>query len=406
MRRLLLVLLAVALGTVSGACRGCDPTSAAATTASDAGAVIFDAAAEGRPSRSGATGVARAVVDAEPFRVRARVPAIGWAAVGRELQLTGAVGRAEVERSSPATDTTAFEAASIAKTIVATCVLQLVEEKRVSLDADISQYIGFTVRHPAHRGPITLRHLLTHTAGIADLDETRAPGTIGLGDFLAAYFKDGGTRGVFFDAGPGTMRAYSNVGPSLAALAVERVTGTRFGERARSHVFEPLGMRSSAFGRANLSSKTAVAAPYTSRGGSFVALPPPSHALYPVVDLFSTPHDLARFARAILRSGELDGVRVLSPASVEEMLRVQFPEAAPDDALGWQRRTFDGRRVVGHEGEDAGASTGLYLDMTSRTGAIVLANGDAFQSDDATRAVALADLVTQLLAIARTSAER
>ena len=169
---------------------------------------------------------------------------------------------------------------------------------------------------------------------------------------------------MFLDAAPGTSMTYSNVGPSLAALAVERVTGARFADRARARVFAPLGMQTTAFGLDALPAGARVAAPYATRGPTFVRLPAPSHVLYPVVDLFSTPRDLARFARAILRGGELDGVRILTQSSIDEMLRVQLPDAAPDDALGWQVRSFGGRRVVGHEGEDSGASTALYLDIS------------------------------------------
>ncbi|MCW5837824.1 MAG: serine hydrolase, partial [Labilithrix sp.] len=107
-----------------------------------------------------------------------------------------------------------------------------------------------------------------------------------------------------------------------------------------------------------------------------------------------------RFARAVLRGGELDGARILTKPSVDEMLRVQMPDAAPADALGWQVRRFGGRVVVGHEGEDAGASTGLYLDVGAGAGAVVLANGDAFQSGEADRAAALGDLVERLLVAA------
>lgn len=383
------LLLIAALGAFTSSCRGCAETRVTGSPEPD----VRDA--RSRSSDANSAGEPR--LDAEPFRARAHVPAIGWAALGRDFQVSGAVGFRELERSAIATDRTAFEAASIAKTILATCVLQLVEEGRLSLDADISSYVGFAVRHPRWPTPITLRHLLTHTGAIVDLEDTRATGAIALGDFLSAYFADAGARRVFLDAPPGTKSAYSNVGPSLAALAVERVTATRFADRARVRVFEPLEMRDTAFGPDALRRGTEIALPYASRGADFMRVPLPSHALYPVVDLFSTPRDLARFGRAILRGGELDGVRVLSEASVEAMLRVALPDAAPDDALGWQGRTFDGRRVVGHEGEDSGASTGLYLDMASGVGAVVLANGDAFQSGDEMRANALGELVTKLL---------
>ena len=386
MQRWLVVLLA-------GACASCQACGGGSST-EDAGSHA--------PARLDAG--APASIDVEPFRAGARVPAVGWASVTRDLESSGAVGMANVERSEPASATTAFEAASIAKTIIATCVMQLVEAKTLALDADVSSYVGFPVRHPRLPAPITLRLLLTHTASIADREETRAAGGVALGDFLAGYFADAGNRGTFLDAAPGTRMSYSNVGPSLAALAVERVTGVRFADRARARVFEPLGMKTTAFGVDALPPGVHLAAPYIARGSSFIRLPPPSHALYPVVDLFSTPRDLARFARAMLRGGELDGVRVLARESVDEMLRVQLPDAAPDDALGWQVRSFGGRRVVGHEGEDAGASTAIYLDRASGTGAILLANGDAFQGEDEARAAALGELVERLLAVQRASA--
>lgn len=364
-----------------------------------------DASSEARPAASTARGddartSDHGALDVEPFRARARVPAVGWAWVTRDEAASGAVGAADVERAEAAGAATAFEAASIAKTIVATCVMQLVEEGKLALDADVSTYVGFAVRHPRANAPITLRHLLTHTASIADRAATRDPGGVALGDFLGAYFADAGGGGVFLDALPGASMSYSNAGPSLAALAVERAAGVPFAERARSHVLAPLGMRATAFGLEGLPPGTPVATPHAARGAGFARLPAPSHALYPVVDLFATPRDLARFARAVLRGGELDGARILTKPSVDEMLRVQMPDAAPADALGWQVRRFGGRVVVGHEGEDAGASTGLYLDVGAGAGAVVLANGDAFQSGEADRAAALGDLVERLLVAA------
>ena len=127
-----------------------------------------------------------------------------------------------------------------------------------------------------------------------------------------------------------------------------------------------------------------------------MALPQATHAVYPVVDLQSSARDLARFARAILRDGELDGVRVLSPASVRAMLAADPGDA--DQALAWQLRTIRGRRVAGHEGEDAGATTALFLDRGAGTAAVVLANGDAFGSGDSARAAAIEALLADLLA--------
>jgi CubicO group peptidase (beta-lactamase class C family) len=333
---------------------------------------------------------------AEAYRERARVPAIAFAAVtSRAVVVSGATGQADVGRAADAAETTPFEAASIAKTVVATCVMQLVEEKKLDLDVDVSRWVGFPVRHPTSARPITLRLLLQHRASIRDVDgEIGAPGGVAIGELVRRVLvtDGGGPRAVsFLDAGPGDEARYSNLGATLAAYAVERASGESFADRAAHRVFEPLGMRDTSW-----SARAGAAVPYAEKDAGFVALPQASHAVYPSVDLRSTARDLARYARAILRGGELDGTRVLGAASVSTMTR---------ESLGWQSRTVGRRAVVGHEGEDAGASTALFLDLAAGAGAVVLANGDAFTSGDAARAAALEDLLADLLAEAVASAK-
>lgn len=379
--------IVVALALAS--CRGCEATPSPRGTSTSANTTANASADDAAPPSSSPI----VTHPFEPFRARATVPGLAWARFDRDDASASGIGVADMERGVPATADTAFEAASIAKTIIATCVMQLVEEHAVSLDADVSKYVGFRVGN----GTITLRHLLTHTSTIVDLPASAAQGLQPLGDFLGGYLLDAGSAGVFLDASPGTSPVYSNVGASLAALAVEKVTGKAFVERARERVFVPLGMAHTALGRRTLPSDTPLAAPYKARGTSFVRLVEVLHTLYPVVDLFSTSRDLARFGRAILRGGELDGARILSDRSVDTMLRAQLADAAPDQALGWQLRTMGKHHVVGHEGEDAGASTGFYLDTKARVGALVLANGDAFQSGEPDRATAIAELLERLL---------
>jgi CubicO group peptidase (beta-lactamase class C family) len=303
--------------------------------------------------------------DATTFRERAKVPALAYAAITRERDVVvGATG--------PATEATTFEAASIAKPIIAIAVMQLVEEGKLALDTDVSTYVGFAVRHPSETVPITLRMLLSHTSSIHDDDITIAPRGVSLDTFLRSCLARPSS---FQDASPGTAIEYSNVGPSIAALAVECVSATPFAERAKKRIFEPLGMSKTTFGRP--------LDPFAPPHAGDTALPPPSHALWPVVDMFSTAQDLARLARAILR----DGDAILRPESMRLLL---------DEGLGFQHRRFGARDVVGHEGEDTGASTGLYVDRKERSAALFLANGDAFHSDDPARAKALQDLLEAL----------
>lgn len=308
-----------------------------------------------------------AAIDTESFRARARVPGIAWARVVEGRIETDARGNADGELVR---EDTVFEAASIGKIVIASCVMQLVvEEKKLELDVDVARYLDFAIGRS-----ITLRQLLTHTASILDDERSKALGRDVLGPTLKTWFDH--DAGVFMPELPGSKMQYSNVGAALAALIVERVSGVPFWQRARDRVFVPLEMRSAAFGRAHLQPGARIAAPHSERLGRLSAV---DHALYPVVDLYSSAADLGRLARALLE---------LRLAGSEAMLR---------DGLGLQHREFGTRRVVGHEGEDAGASTGLYLDRTRSRAAVVLSNGDAFSSGEPNRANAIGGLFEALL---------
>lgn len=293
------------------------------------------------------------VAKANVAREHARVPAIAFAWFTRDAEEVGLVGEPK-----PST----FVAASIAKTIIGTTVMQLVVEKKVSLDADVSQYVGFSVRHPHHPATvITLRLLLSHVAALVDdFDTLKAPGD--LEPFLRAYLSLPSHWG---KEAPGTKLRYSNVGSAVAALAVELIAKRSFAEESTARVIEPLRMKSTEWDR--------------------------RRAVYPVVDLQSSAGDLARFGRAILRGGELDGTRILPESAVDEMLR---------DSLGWQHTKIGAHALTGHEGEDKRASTGFYLERTKGVGALALANGDAFSSGNKQRAAAIADLLDALLSAA------
>ena len=398
MRRLALTTLALAFAT--GACR---PESSANADGGTRGNARTDGVASASPGAA-SSAPARSTTQAlaELTLLRARVPGIAFASMTRDGEHLGAAGLADVARKLDASSDTVFEAASIAKLIVATCVLQLVEDGKLDLDADAGAYVGFTLRHPRWTERITLRMLLTHRASVRDLDVDLAAGAAGnpLGSFLKAYLvREGMPRAeAFWQDRPGTRLSYSNVGAALAALAVERVSGESFASFSTRRVLSPLRMTRTSWAAPSRSA-LAVATPYAHHDGAFIALPPATHAVYPAVDLYASAGDLSRYARAILRDGELEGTRILSAKSVATMLRADAD--LPGEALGWQVRTFGRRRVVGHEGEDTGATTGLFLDLATGTGALLLANGDAFGSADKPRAEAIEAMISELLVARR-----
>jgi CubicO group peptidase (beta-lactamase class C family) len=200
----------------------------------------------------------------------------------------------------------------------------------------------------------------------------------------------------FLDAPPGARHAYSNVGAALAALTVESIARERFDIYVRRTFFAPLHM-SAAF-RTSEVEKAALALPHVWRGGErFEERPLVGRAVYPASDLRASACSLGRFIAAIAAGGALDRVRVLEETSVRSMLEpVPLPTGGAA-ALGWQRFELEGRAVLGHEGEDDGASAVMAVDPERHAGAVVLANGDAFSSGDRKRAGAISDFLARLL---------
>ncbi len=367
--------LAVALVLVATGCARCGSRSGGAKAVVDAGA---------RPPRP--------AVDLEAFRARARVPALAAVAVTTaDVVFEGAVGEADVARHVPATIETPFAAASLAKLVVAVCAARLFEEKRLSPGDDVSQLVGFPVRHPSNaKAPITLAMVLEHRSSLRDtwteLDVERDPAqgsTAELETLLRPYVA---RPAAWFPEPPAAAAHYANAGTALAALAMAKRTGESFEQLAERVVFAPLAMRSASWRR---SPSTAV--PHVAEAEGFRPVPLRDRIAFPASGLVVSAHDLARFARALLRGGELDGVRILGEDTTALLFLPSF---------GVQTIAFGdpAHRPIGHEGEDTGVSAALVVDPARATGAVVLANGDAFASNDVDRAHALSELIELLLA--------
>ncbi len=148
-----------------------------------------------------------------------------------------ATGLADIAANRAVTADDPVRAASISKLVVAIAVLRLVDAGRIDLDADVSDRLGWRLRHPRFPDvPITLRMLLSHRAGIVDgvdyvlpLDATLAPVLADTKAWDAAH-------------APGTWFAYANLNFPIVASVIERTTGERFDRAMQRLVFAPLGV--------------------------------------------------------------------------------------------------------------------------------------------------------------------
>jgi CubicO group peptidase (beta-lactamase class C family) len=299
-------------------------------------------------------------------------------------------GYADVELEVPVTDSTVFMLASVSKTFVGIALMQLVEDGLLDLDADVNEYLLFSVSSPYHPlAPITPRMLLCHTSSIRYNAAVWLPlitwggdSPIELGDFLADYLVKGGSRyrvDNYRSYAPGTGGEYSNIAYALAGYLVEAITGQTLEEYCRRNIFDPLNLEETSWMLAGLDADH-VAVPTDYRGGAFVPYGHFGFPMYPAGQLRTSLAQLARYLLMFMNQGEIDGVRILGISTVKHMMTVQYPEAPVFDGyewgLGWYRIDTGVDWLWGHTGGIYGVSTMMYFEPLDDYGFIYLTNGN------------------------------
>ncbi|MBB0232364.1 serine hydrolase domain-containing protein, partial [Streptomyces calidiresistens] len=270
---------------------------------------------------------------------------------------------------------TLFRVGSVSKLFTATAVMQLVESGDIDLDADVHEYLDFTVP-TSFDEDLTTRHLLTHTAGFEErIADLLAPE--GTEVDLRAHLAEDPPEQVYR---PGTVPAYSNYGAALAGYVVERVAGVPFEEYVRENILEPLGMDSSDFAQPlpdALHDRLAAGyASATGPAGPFEIVTGP-----PAGSLTSSATDMTRFMLAHL--GETgDGPALLTPGTLDLMHAPGLDADSlgtlaegPRMTLGFFEEDRNGRRVLGHGGDTTLFHSHLQLHPESGTGVFVALNG-------------------------------
>ncbi len=181
-----------------------------------------------------------------------------------------AFGMAEMEHSIPNTAQTIFESGSVAKQFTAAALVLLQQDGKLSIDDPVRKYIP---ELPDYGKPLTIRHMLNHTAGLRDWGSVMALTGAGRGDRVITQdiALDVISRQKSLDFAPGAEYSYSNSGYNLAAIVVERVSGKKFPDFVGERIFKPLGMTNSSWrddyqrlvmGRAQAYSKQGPTAPW------------------------------------------------------------------------------------------------------------------------------------------------
>jgi D-alanyl-D-alanine carboxypeptidase len=291
------------------------------------------------------------------------------------LILARGYGDATLEWKQPATPDTVYLLASLTKQFTATAIILLANEGRLRLDEPLATYVSGT---PASWSGITIRHLLTHTAGLKDRFELTPQGRMFM-DYTSVQMLDAAEH-TATDAPPGAMWQYSDQGYFLLGLVIQQVSGKSYGQFLRERIFDPIGMAATSLhdwaaivpGRADEYAWNGSMLTGSRRRYQFGVV---SH-----YGVQSTVLDLARYDAA------LSAGKIASPATLQQMwtpARLNDNTAAELAGIGygfgWFLERFNAHREVYH-----GGSTGtcLYRLPDDGLSTIVLTNLEQTSGSD------------------------
>lgn len=299
-------------------------------------------------------------------------------------------GYADIANSLPVEDTTVFLLASVSKLFTGTTAMQLYESEIIDLDADVNNYLPWSVDVPGFgNDSITARQLMTHTGSINDNWGVMSSfygypdPTISLSNCMENYFPTSGSNynasDNFLNTAPGSTYDYSNMGSALNGYLVEASTGIPFDDYCDDNLFDQLCMVNTAWHFSDFNPNQ-VATPHYFQNGNYNAIDHYGFADYPNGQLRSTAVDLGNYMIAFLNGGTLGSNTILSSASVNEMLSLQIPTIDSVTGLNWYKTKLyhSGGEVMvwGHSGGEQGVSTYLYIDPENDIGICLLTNGE------------------------------
>ena len=314
-----------------------------------------------------------------------------WPAVGLAIGVVGngsltsfsAHGVADIATRSAITEDTVFRIASISKTFTAVAVLQLWERGAVDLDAPANDYLRAYRLEPVDASwrPATLRHLLTHTAGIPEVVPARGAfrrdfgESVELGASLPSLAEHYQGR-LPLVAEPGTRFRYGNHGFATLGQIVEDVSGEPLARYFSKHIFEPLGMEHSDLVRSDrVTARLATGYEMGRTGPKTVA--PREFVTAGAASVYSTPSDMARYLAALLDGGSNEHGAVLRSATVADMFSPQYrPDPRiPGIGLAFWRVDLGGHGAVEHQGTLPGFHSQVFLAPDDGVAVMAFTNG-------------------------------
>jgi CubicO group peptidase (beta-lactamase class C family)/D-alanyl-D-alanine dipeptidase len=312
-----------------------------------------------------------------------QIPSIAIALVeDQKIVWAQGFGWQDAAQKIPATADTIYRVGSVSKLFTDIGVMEMVEQGKLDLDVPVERYIPDFHPHNPFGGPITLRELMAHRAGLV-----REPP-------VGNYFDNSGPtlqqtiRSLNQTAlvyAPGTTTKYSNAGVAVVGYVLQTLNHQPYAEYLRRSVLLPLGMRESSFGPdPSLASRLAEGTMWSYDGLRFTA---PTFQLGegPCGSLYTNVADLGKFLSFLIAGGKAEGHLVLRENTLDAMWKPAYEGQAANNTfgIGFLLQKLDGHLEVGHGGAIYGFSTQLEALPREKLGVVVIT------SLDSTNAVAM-----------------
>ena len=269
-----------------------------------------------------------------------------------------------------------FRIGSVSKLFTWTAVMQLVEQGKLDLDADVNTYLKEFKIPQTYPQPVTLKHLMTHTAGFEDhvlgLFGRDAASLEPLGKLLAREMPSRVRP-------PGELASYSNHGTALAGYIVSQVSGMPWEDYVEQHILQPLAMTHTLVRQPPSKELPATMSKgYKFEHGKFAEQDFEYVPIAPAGSMASSAGDIANFLIAHLEDGRYGNAQIFSPETAQQMRKLLFTHdpTLAGMAYGFMRMSYNGRDVIEHGGDTFLFHSHFVMLPAARSGYFVSYNSE------------------------------
>lgn len=302
-----------------------------------------------------------------------------------EIIYTHSLGLKDIESNTPLNNDNIFRIASISKSFSATSIMQLAEAKKLSLEDDFSDLVGFKIRNPKYpKTVITLKMVMSHTSSINDsqgyfnLDVINPNTNL---DWVKCYN----------DYEPGKGYQYCNLNYNMVGTVIEKKSGERFDQYVKHHILDPLKLYGGYCVDSLDNNRFAMLYAYDSASEIFTASPaayaPRREEINNYVMGYSTPvfsptggmkissTDLAKYMIMHMNKGTFKGVKIISKKSASLMQTPIAEEEGYGLAISNLPNLIPGKMMTGHTGSAYGLYSAMFFHPKEKFGIVVITNG-------------------------------